>query len=239
MRSTFYIMDISSCEPQLEKLSLKLGYTFKQKELLTQALLHSSYVNENPDLELKDNERLEFLGDAVLELAISHLLMDLYEDAEEGNLSKYRSMIVDETGLYKVSLYLRLGDYLFLGKGEEHNQGRKKPSLLANTLEAIIGAIYLDAGYPTAINIIQKLFSQLLKNVPSKEMIHDFKSLYQEYTQQVFKALPKYQLVEESGPAHERTFRVILTMKNKIISEGRGKSKKEAEQMAAKEAFLA
>jgi len=230
--------DLQSQELELSRLNKTVGYSFKQPELLLQAFTHSSYVNEHIDSSLQDNERLEFLGDAVLDLVISHLLMERFQNAEEGDLSKYRAMIVDEAGLYQVALVLQLGDFLLLGKGEEQSQGREKPSILANTVEALLGAIYLEAGYDETMKIISRLFSFLIERVGTKEMIHDFKSLLQEYTQQIFKTLPKYRLVEESGPAHDRTFNVVLTLDGKVLSEQQGKSKKEAEQKAAREAFF-
>ena len=221
----------------LETLCNALGYRFKQPELLYQAFRHSSYVNEQANSYLEDNERLEFLGDAVLELAISHILMELFQRAEEGELSKFRAILVGETGLYQVAQRLGLGDYLLLGRGEEQSHGREKPSILADTTEALMGALYLDAGFPKTMEIIRRLFSPFLEKVGSREMVQDFKSLLQEYTQQAFKALPKYSMVEEAGPDHDKTFRVSLTLNGRVLAQGEGRSKKEAEQMAAKEAF--
>ncbi|RLF60409.1 MAG: ribonuclease III, partial [Thermoplasmata archaeon] len=182
-------------------------------------------------------ERLEFLGDAVLDLCIGHLLMERFEDAEEGVLSKFRAMVVGETGLYQVAKALGLGAYLLLGKGEEQSGGREKPSILANTVEALIGALYLDAGFDKSMEITRKFFDPLLDRLGTQEMIQDFKSLLQEYTQQVYKTLPHYRLVAETGPAHDRTFKVALLLEGEVLAEGVGKSKKEAEQQAAKEAY--
>ena len=221
----------------LETLCNALGYRFKQPKLLYQAFRHSSYVNERANSDLEDNERLEFLGDAVLELAISHILMELFQGAEEGELSKFRAILVGETGLYQVAQRLGLGDCLLLGRGEEQSHGRKKSSILADTTEALMGALYLDAGFPKTMEIIRRLFSPFLERIGTSEMVQDFKSLLQEYTQQAFKALPKYSLVEETGPDHDKTFRVALTLNGRVLAQGEGKSKKEAEQMAAKEAF--
>ncbi len=223
---------------KFESLDKKLGYTFKDSELLIQSLCHSSYVNEQIDSTLEDNERLEFLGDAVLDLAISHILMLRFKDAAEGDLSKFRATVVDEAGLYEVALRLGLGDYLLLGKGEEQSRGREKPSILADTTEAIIGAIYLDAGFDTAMEIIKGLFSSLLERVGTGELVHDFKSLLQEYSQQSCKTLPRYRLIKETGPAHDRSFQVALSLKGEVLAEGEGRSKKEAEQNAAREAFF-
>jgi ribonuclease-3 len=146
--------------------------------------------------------------------------------------------VVDKAGLYEMALKLNLGDYLMLGKGEEQSRGREKPSILANTTEALIGALYLDAGFDITMEIIGRLFSALLKKIATKETVYDFKSSLQEYTQQTHKALPEYRLAEEFGPAHDKTFKVVLALSGVILAEGSGKSKKEAEQNAAKEAFF-
>lgn len=215
-----------------------IGYDFKNPELLWEAFRHASYANEHVDTDFKDNERLEFLGDAVLDLAISHLLMERFQEAEEGRLSKYRALIVDETGLCHVAQSLGLGEYILLGKGEEQSCGREKPSILANTVEAVLGAIYLDAGFSKAMEIIRKWFSAPLKKLGTEEMEHDFKSLLQEYTQQKHKVLPQYRMTKETGPAHDKSFEVTVTIMGDIIAYGEGKSKKEAEQMAAKEACI-
>ena len=221
-----------------DELSKRLGYTFKRPELLLQALRHASYVNEQDDANLEDNERLEFLGDAVLDLAISHLLMERFQDAEEGTLSKYRALVVDELGLCRVALTLQLGNYLLLGKGEEQSSGREKPSILADTVEALLGAVYLDAGFNKTMEVITRLFASLLDRVETEEMVHDFKSLLQEYTQENYKTLPRYRLVKESGPAHNKTFTVVLTINGETLGQAEGKSKKEAEQKVAREGFL-
>ena len=221
-----------------DELSKRLRYTFKRPELLLQALRHASYVNEQDDANLEDNERLEFLGDAVLDLVISDLLMERFQHAEEGTLSKYRALVVDELGLYRVALTLQLGNYLLLGKGEEQSNGREKPSILADAVEALLGAVYLDAGFNKTMEVITRLFAPLLGRVETEEMVHDFKSLFQEYTQETCKTLPRYRLVKESGPAHDKTFTIVLTLNGEILGEAEGKSKKEAEQKVAREAFL-
>jgi ribonuclease III len=225
-------------ETGFKRLEQRLGYAFHNPELIVQAFCHASYVNEQVDGGLKDNERLEFLGDAVLDLAVSHLLMRYFEDAREGDLSKFRAMLVDEAGLYEVARNLGLGDYLLLGKGEEQTLGREKPSILADAAEALIGAIYLDGGFDQAMETIETLFSPLLERVANQELVHDFKSLLQEYTQQTFKTLPRYRLVQETGPAHDRSFQVSLSLLGRPLTEGEGRSKKEAEQHAAREAFF-
>jgi len=225
-------------ETGLSRLEERLGYTFHNPELLVRAFCHASYVNEQVDGDLEDNERLEFLGDAVLDLVISHLLMRYFEDAREGDLSKFRAMLVDEAGLYEVAQRLGLGEYLLLGKGEEQTLGREKPSILADTTEALIGAIYLDGGFNREKEMIEELFSPLLERVATRELVHDFKSLLQEYTQRTCKTLPRYRLIRETGPAHDRSFQVSLSLMGKPVAEGEGRSKKEAEQNAARKAFF-
>jgi ribonuclease III len=225
-------------ETGFRRMEERLGYSFHNPELIVRAFCHASYVNEQADGGLEDNERLEFLGDAVLDLAVSHLLMRYFENAREGDLSKFRAMLVDEAGLYEVARNLGLGEYLLLGKGEEQTLGREKPSILADTTEALIGAIYLDAGFDQTMEMIEELFSPLLERVATRELVHDFKSLLQEYTQQTCKTLPRYRLIRETGPAHDRSFHVGLSLMGKPLAEGEGRSKKEAEQNAAREAFF-
>lgn len=222
----------------LDALSRRLGYRFKQADLLEEAFRHASYVNERADSDLQDNERLEFLGDAVLDLAISDILMELFKDAKEGDLSKYRASVVNEKGLCLLARELGLGRYLLLGKGEEMTGGREKPSLLANTLEALIGALYLDGGFERTKVIIRRFFIPFLGEIDSGSGVDDFKTLLQEYTQEAYKTRPEYVLVSQTGPAHDKTFRVALHLKGKVMSEGEGRSKKEAEQRAAREAFF-
>jgi ribonuclease-3 len=230
-------MDAIYPKKDVEELSRRLGYRFKQPALLTEAFRHSSYVNELSDSDLRDNERLEFLGDAVLDLAISDILMELFQDSKEGDLSKYRATVVNEAGLCRVAQELGLGEYLMLGRGEEMSLGREKTSILANTMEALLGALYMDAGFGKTKDIVRKLFSPLLGNINTGKVVNDYKSQLQEYTQGVYKTRPEYVLVEESGPAHDKTFRVALRLGGEVMAEGEGKSKKEAEQKAAKEAL--
>ena len=221
----------------IDKLSKCLGHTFKKPDLLSEALRHASYVNELTCSDLRNNERLEFLGDSVIGLVISHILMDLFGDVEEGDLSKYRAGIVNENSLCQVAQELKLGDYIKLGRGEELSGGREKTSILANTLEAIIGALYLDAGFIRTKEIINRLFSHLLSKCDLCISDGDFKSIFQEYTQKRYKTRPDYRLMMEEGPPHDKIFRIALHLNGEIIAEGEGKSKKEAEQKAAREAF--
>ncbi len=231
-------MDATLLERNLDQLSHNLGYTFNRQELLDEALRHSSYVNERDDKNLKDNERLEFLGDAVLDLAISHILMDFFKQAHEGDLSKLRAAVVNEKSLCQTAENLGLAQYLLLGKGEEFTRGREKPSILANAMEALLGAMYLDSGFEKTKEIIFRLFGPNLAKLGEKSLNGDHKTLLQEYTQEKFKSRPDYLLVEESGPAHNKIFRVALRLDGSIIAEGIGASKKAAEQNAAKEAFF-
>ncbi len=222
----------------VENLSKKLDYNFIDVHIIEEALRHSSYVNENKELKLKDNERLEFLGDAVLDLAISHILMEKFTDLREGDLSKYRAAIVNESGLCKVAKYLDLGDYILLGKGEDMTNGREKPSILANTMESVLGALYLDAGFEKTLDIIGMLFMPIIDNISSIKSDNDFKSMLQEHTQEQLKILPDYILIDENGLPHNKTFRVAVKIGEALIAEGTGRSKKEAEQNAAREAFF-
>ena len=231
-------MEIPSENRDLATLCERLGYEFENSALLEEAFRHSSYVNEIGASYLHDNERLEFLGDAVLDLAISHILMEMYEDAKEGDLSKFRASVVNEKTLSQVAHELGLGEFLHLGKGEELTGGREKPSILADTVEALLGALYLDAGFDRTREIIHRSFSLLLGKIDSEDEVEDFKSLLQEYTQATYKTRPEYLLVKERGPAHQKTFRIALRLNGEIIAEAEGRSKKEAEQKAAKETFV-
>jgi ribonuclease-3 len=220
-----------------DDLATILDYSFKDQELLYQAFRHPSYVYEKDNLGVSDNQRLEFLGDAVISLAISHLLMEFFPEMKEGDLSKYRASLVSENGLSCIAQELELGDYLLLGKGEERTNGRKKLSIQSDALEALIGAIYLDGGFVEALRVIAKLFSPLLKRVSLDKSIKDFKTELQEYSQETFQSTPEYRLEKETGPDHNKTFYVGVYLKGNLMGEGKGKSKKEAEQNAAKEAL--
>lgn len=231
-------MDESPQKKGMRALAQKLGYEFNTTELLAQAFRHASYVNELGMAEIGDNERLEFLGDAVLSLAVSHILMDVFRDASEGHLSKWRASVVNEKVLSDLAKELDLGAYVLLGKGEELSGGREKPSILADALEALLGAVYLDGGFEPAKQIVGRLLMPNIENLEGEGQAEDFKSLLQEFTQETLRTRPEYVLIGEFGPAHDRTFRVALQVQERTIAEGEGKSKKEAEQMAAKEAFF-
>ena len=221
----------------IEDLQKKLSYGFKNPELIREALTHKSFVNENPDLTLRDNERFEFLGDAVLDLAISTYLIKTFPDLQEGELSRLKSMVVSEVSLSKIALEMDLGKYLLLGKGEEHTGGRKKDSLLANTLESIIAAIYLDGGIDQACDFIIKTFSWHIMTLAREGISLDYKTDLQEYCQARGLPLPVYKVLRETGPDHKKTFEIELSINGEVFGMGSGRSKKDAEQKAAKEAL--
>jgi ribonuclease-3 len=220
-----------------EDLAAELDYYFENQELLYQAFRHPSYVYENNDQGIQDNQTLEFLGDSVINLAISHLLMESFPEMKEGELSKCRASLVSENGLYPIACGLRLGDYLLLGKGEERTQGRKKPSILTDAFEALIGAIYLDGGFTGAMRIIAELFRAILTESGLGKAFIDYKTELQEFSQNVFQATPEYRIEKEIGPDHNKTFYVTVYIKGDLMGKGKGKSKKEAERTAAQEAL--
>ena len=231
-------MDKGKLPKKPDNLTAILDYSFKNEELLSQAFRHPSYVYEKDDPGVSDNQRLEFLGDAVINLAISHLLMESFPEMKEGDLSKYRASLVSESGLHFIARELELGDYLLLGKGEERTNGRKKPSILTDALEALIGAIYLDGGFTDVLRVIEGIFSPLLNRIGLGGSINDFKTELQEYSQEAFQSTPEYRLEKETGPDHNKTFYVAVYLKGNVLGRGEGKSKKEAEQRAAKEALV-
>ncbi len=218
----------------LREIQKKIGYRFKSLELLNQGLRHKSFVHENLDEDGKDNERMEFLGDAVLDLVIGHMIMDRYPDYPEGSLSRLRAAVVNETGLAKIARDLSLGDYLLLGKGEEMTRGREKSSILASSLEALLAAIYLDGGFRKAFKVITQLFVQAVEVAEKESFYQDFKTKLQELSQDVLKATPRYVLAKQFGPDHDKIFGVKVSIQGKVAGVGAGKSKKEAEQRAAR-----
>jgi len=218
----------------LQELQKKIGYRFKSLDLLNQGLRHKSFVHENVDAEGKDNERLEFLGDAVLDLVIGHLIMDRYPDYPEGSLSRLRASVVNETRLAKIARDLSLGEYLLLGKGEEMTRGREKSSILSSTLEALLATIYLDGGYKKAFKAIAQLFSLTLEVAEKESFYQDYKTKLQELSQDTLKATPRYVLAKEYGPDHDKIFGVQVQIQGKVAGVGAGRSKKEAEQRAAR-----
>jgi ribonuclease III len=220
-------------QTDLIKFQNEINYEFKDLEILAQALRHSSFVNENLDLNIEDNERLEFLGDAVLNLVVGHLLMKRYPELHEGDLSKIRAGMVNESQLAAIAQQIDLGSYIQLGKGEIQTRGWEKKSILANTFEAVVAAVYLDGGFDAAFKIIDGRFSPLFESVVASPANHDFKSQVQELVQMKHQEMPVYTVVRESGPDHNKTFRVRLEVGD-MQTEGAGKSKKAAEQEAAR-----
>ncbi len=218
------------------QLQRNLLYEFENANLLEEALRHSSFVNEQADIGLQDNERLEFLGDAVLNLVVGDILMQRYPDAEEGDLSRMRANLVNETKLAAIARSLNLGFYLQLGKGEIQTNGREKNSILADTLEAVMAAIYLDGGFEAALNVINQHFSPLIDAGAKPLVNHDYKSQVQECIQVTQQEMPCYTVIHESGPDHDKTFQVRLQLQQLHV-EGVGKSKKLAEQDAARQAL--
>jgi len=222
---------------QLSTLEDILGYTFNNVTVLHNALTHRSFVNENQDLNYKDNERLEFLGDAVLELCISDILMKLFPTHTEGQLSKLRASVVNEQPLAKLAEQYMIGDFLLLGKGEETSGGRHKYSILADTFEAIIASIYLDGGFDKAHLFIDRVFGPAIEEWTDEPFFHDYKTYLQELSQSRFRVIPRYCLLHEYGPDHDKIFQIKLTVSDIVSTSGIGKSKKEAEQQAAKRAL--
>jgi ribonuclease-3 len=214
-----------------------LNYFFTDKRLLEEALRHSSYVNEAPAAGLRDNERLEFLGDAVLNLAVGHILMERYADLNEGDLSRMRSALVNEQQLAKLARRLDLGSHIRFGKGEAQTGGNEKSSILAGTIEALIAAVYLDGGFGSAFEIVQSMFLPLVCQMERASQHIDFKSQLQELVQIRSGPMPVYTVIREEGPDHDKTFWVLLRVKE-VETEGVGKSKKTAEQDAARKALI-
>ncbi|MDO8462148.1 MAG: ribonuclease III [Deltaproteobacteria bacterium] len=218
---------------KLKELEKRLGYSFRSRALLVNALTHKSYANE-AHLELtEDNERLEFLGDTVLELVVSELLMEKFPLVAEGDLSKLRAAIVNEKQLADMSRSLHLGEYLLLGKGEEQTKGREKSSLLADVYEALLGAIYKDRGFKKAAAFIRRNYRDSIPTSTETVLYQDYKTLLQEKSQALFKEIPRYRMLREHGPDHSKTFEVNLFIQERLYGVGSGKSKKEAEQSAA------
>ncbi|MBQ6845083.1 MAG: ribonuclease III [Agathobacter sp.] len=218
----------------LKEFQKIIGYEFKNEQLLKQALTHSSFANEKHLKKLSDNERLEFLGDAVLELTSSEFLFSHYPKLTEGQLTKLRASIVCEPTLAQCTEELHLGDYLFLGKGEDQTGGRSRKSVLSDAMEAVIGAIYLDGGFANAKEFVLKY---IMTDIEHKHLFYDSKTILQEVVQGEHEQL-SYILLDEQGPDHDKTFTVGVLIGRKEISTGTGHTKKAAEQEAAYQALL-
>lgn len=218
---------------RVQALELRLGLVFSRKETALEALTHKTYVNENKDQNLKDNQRLEFLGDAVVNLAVSHRLMERFPGMPEGDLTKMRARVVNEDGLARVARRVPLGDLLLLGRGELLSGGRDKSSVLADALEAVFGAVYLSEGLPPAMALVDRYFAELLDEVSTGQGRLDYKTLLQELAHEKLKVSPRYRVVSESGPEHSKVFEVELLLGEGVFARASGRSKKEAEQSAA------
>lgn len=223
-------------EQQMEELEKRIGYCFREKALLKQALTHSSFVNEQRINKLPDYERLEFLGDAVLEFVSSSFLFRHYPDMREGELTRKRASLVCGSALAYCAKDLELGQYIRLGKGEEAAGGRKKETITSDVMEAIIGAIYLDGGIKEAAAYIERF---VLSDLENKQLFYDSKTLLQEYIQKRGGTTLHYEVVDEKGPDHEKEFVVEVSVNGEIMGSGVGRTKKAAEQRAAYEALLA
>lgn len=219
---------------RIQALEARLGVTLALPDLALQALTHKSYVNEHKEVRLQDNERLEFLGDAVVDLAISDRLMGRFPNASEGELSKLRALIVNEDGLARIARRLQLGELLLLGRGEELTGGRDKNSVLADALEAVIGAVYRGSGLGTVLEMVDRHFADALDGVAQGRSGLDYKTKLQEDVQTRMKVAPRYRVVSEVGPDHEKTFEVEVSIGSELYARATGKSKKEAEQAAAR-----
>jgi ribonuclease-3 len=230
----FLKIDLRECIAALEA---QLQIKFSSFELVRRALTHTSYANEHKRELHEDNERLEFLGDAVLDLAITHRLMEMLPQAREGELSKFRSLIVSEEALSNVARRMGLGNFLLLGKGEERTCGREKNSVLADALEAILGAVYLSADWKDVISIVNRLFAPECQAAIEGKAGFDYKTTLQEEAFRLFRAMPCYRLISEEGPDHSKSFVVEVSLEKHFLASAQGRSKKEAEQQAAKAAL--
>lgn len=227
----------SASSHSLDDLQQRIGYCFRDAGLLREALTHRSYLNETGDLSLKDYNRLEFLGDAVIDLQVTLRLLERFPASREGELSRMRAALVDEEALASLARDILLGDDLLLGKGEERSGGREKRSILADAYEALVGAIFLDGGMEAAARMIDAQMSPLIDDPALPQRGTDYKTLFQEDVQSRWGITPRYALKETSGPDHLRTFCVQAFVGEQLLAEGCGRSRKEAEQAAARVAL--
>ena len=224
-------------EAAFKKLEKKIGYEFTDGELLLRALTHSSYANE-PDVgDVDDNETLEFLGDTILSFIVSLELFQRYPGVSEGQLSKMKSFLVCASNLARIGSGLKLGRYLRLGRGEKKSGGQEKESLIANTVEALVAAVYLDGGLPRTSEVVVGLFEKQISDVGSSDRLKDYKSSLQELLQSRGESIPHYKVCKELGPDHDKTFIVEVVVPGGKTYKGKGKSKKEAHQKAARKAL--
>lgn len=220
-----------------KELEKTIGITFDDKELLDKVFIHKSYLNEHRHENIKSNERLEFLGDAVLELVVTEYLFKNYPEQEEGEMTNWRSALVKGKHLAEIGSRLKLGEYLYLSKGEEKGGGRQKNYILANTVEALIGAIYLEKGYTVAHKFIDKFIITRLDEILKKGLHIDAKSRLQEIAQERLDQTPEYRQEAEEGPDHDKVFTMGAYIEGKLIAKGEGSSKQKAEEKAAEKAL--
>jgi ribonuclease III len=221
----------------LEEFEKIIGINFNNKEILQQALTHRSFLNENKKIKSGHNERLEFLGDAVLELAITDFLYNKYPEKNEGDMTSIRSALVNATTCAEVAKQLNVNDFLLLSKGEAKDTGRAREYILANALEAIIGAIYLDLGYEKARDFILQNIAPMTERIVEEELWVDAKSKFQEKAQDEVSVTPSYKTLKEEGPDHDKKFTVGVFLGESLVAEGTGDSKQDAEQSAARNAL--
>lgn len=214
-------------------LEKNLGLNFRNKDLLTQAFTHRSYLNENPNFKLEHNERLEFLGDAVIELIVTSRLYREYPEKTEGELTNWRAALVNAKMMTSVAEELGFNDFLLLSRGEEKELGKARAYILANTFEALLGALYLDSGYEPCDEFIKKYLFKNLANIIKDGSYKDSKSKFQEQSQEKVSITPSYKVLKESGPDHEKKFIVGVFLGDELVAEGEGLSKQEAEEAAA------
>ena len=220
------------------KLEEIIGYSFKDKKILEQALTHSSYANDYLRNSALGNERLEFLGDAIIDMVIGAELFSRFPDKQEGFLSKLRSEMVCEDALANAAIQFGINEYLKLGRGEEQKGGRQRHSLISDMMEAIVAAVFVDGGIDKSTEVVYKLLGDTIERGCRGELPKDYKSDLQEYFQSKGKKIPSYKILDESGPDHNKVFKVGVYEDNVLIGEGQGKSKKEAEGNAAKAALM-
>ncbi|MFA5778162.1 MAG: ribonuclease III [Candidatus Paceibacterota bacterium] len=222
---------------QFSDFEKKTKVVFKDKDLLKQSFTHRSYINENPGVSISHNERLEFLGDAVLELIVTDFLYKKYPQYTEGELTALRSALVNAIIISEIAGDIGMNDYLLLSKGEAKDFGKARQYILANTYEAFIGAMYLDQGYEVVDKFVTKTLLPKTEEIVNKKLWRDAKSLVQEKAQEFVSVTPAYKVLHESGPDHDKHFTVGIYFGKDLIAEGKGKSKQEAEQKAAEAAL--
>lgn len=234
-------MNMVKSQNQITELSVledRIGIKFVDKDLLIHAFVHRSYLNEHKDFRFTSNEKLEFLGDSVLSLVTSVYLYTTYPDYQEGDYTDMKASIVNTTSLYEAAKRIKLGDYIYLSKGEQDNNGRDSVSILADSFEALIGVIYLQFGFDTSADFIKKfLFDGTLDRIVEEKLYLPAKNILQEHYQEKFKKLPLYEVINEEGPEHDKVYEVGVYDEKNLLARGQGKSKKQAEESAARKAL--